>query len=221
VIDLKFGFQRTTILDLVPLPSPGPAAFLADYPESGVTTRSATYPAWPAFDMSGHTGVNGEQTVYFMHSYEPLLNISKMAGRHSIETGFRLIHHYGNDNGIYNKGLSFDNVPTANPSNVANTGSAIASYLLGLPSSGTTQEGDTAVYLKWLDWAFYLQDNIKVSRKLTLDVGLRYEYVQWPVEKFNHLSDFNQYFRPSPSSLMEQVCILMNESYQEARMGKR
>lgn len=48
------------------------------------------------------------------------------------------------DDGIYNTSRSFDSVPTANQQDIANTGSSIASFRLGLPSTGSNQAGDTA-----------------------------------------------------------------------------
>jgi len=77
------------------------------------------------------------------------------------------------DDGIYNTSRSFDSVPTANPQDIANTGSSIASFRLGLPSTGSNQAGDTAAYIRRTDHAIYGQDDIKVTRKFTLDLGLR------------------------------------------------
>ncbi|HEX8139205.1 MAG TPA: TonB-dependent receptor [Pyrinomonadaceae bacterium] len=83
--------------------------------------------------------------------------------------------------------------PINNPS-PNGQGSAIAALLLGYPSaSGCNDNGTTGTSVnnvsplsfKWGYYATYIQDDWKLSPKLTLNVGLRYDYESPPVEYHN------------------------------------
>jgi hypothetical protein len=56
------------------------------------------------------------------------------------------------------------------------TGNAYADFLLGLPNQVTRLEPYRPQYIRARDWAGYAQDDFKVTSRLTLMYGLRYEY---------------------------------------------
>lgn len=82
---------------------------------------------------------------------------------------------------------------TAGPAAVTNSttsGNAIASMLLGTGDSGNAPlRPDLAASLR--TYAGYVQDNWRVTRRLTLNLGLRYELQRPATERFNRLSYFN------------------------------
>jgi hypothetical protein len=54
-------------------------------------------------------------------------------------------------------------------------GSAVADLLLGLPTNGQIEQSQRFYqYINY--WGAYVQDEFRVTRRLTLDAGLRYEY---------------------------------------------
>ncbi len=99
-------------------------------------------------------------------------------------------------NGTY----AFSNLQTALPYVALNnsTGSVggntigfpYASFLLGLVASGNIHDpSDTR--LGKSEWAGYIQDSWKVTRKFTLDYGLRYDYSTYFKEQYGRASDFS------------------------------
>ena len=56
------------------------------------------------------------------------------------------------------------------------TGNAYADFLLGLPATVTRLEPFPAQYNRFRDWSGYAQDDFKVTPRLTLMYGLRWEY---------------------------------------------
>ena len=105
-------------------------------------------------------------------------NLSWFLGRNNLNIG-----------GVY-KRLQFNPLIPSNKRGAFNfngmfTGQAFADFLLGLPSNANGGVGGTAVYLRGNEAQAYVQDDIKVSKRLTVNLGLRYEYASPLAEKFN------------------------------------
>src|SRR6266540_304921 len=65
------------------------------------------------------------------------------------------------------------------------TGNAFADFLLGLPANARVGSGSSQVYLRGNEWQGFVQDDVKVSKRLTVNLGVRYEYASPLSEKFN------------------------------------
>ena len=63
------------------------------------------------------------------------------------------------------------------------TGNSIADFLIGYAGQSQSPEGILPVQFRQQTYAWYVQDDWKASRKLTLSLGLRYDYVGAVVEK--------------------------------------
>lgn len=115
-------------------------------------------------------------------------------GRHTFNIGWELRRAAQDDNECPTCGGSFgfSNRTTADPANIGKTGNAFASFLLGDADSSYrrfTQENK----LRNFYVGSYIQDDFKVSQKLTINAGLRWD-VMVP---FTELNNNVVYFDPS------------------------
>ena len=86
--------------------------------------------------------------------------------------------------------LIFDGPLTDNPAATGTGGSGFAQFLLGLANSGNITNLHNVDYGRPV-YAFYLQDDYKVTPRLTLNLGLRYELF-FPVrERFDEQGSFD------------------------------
>jgi hypothetical protein len=115
-------------------------------------------------------------------------------GKHTLKVGAEYRRNSANEvqeNGVPYGSFSFTNGETGLLG--INSGSPIASFLLGQVDSATqTIYGlGGAYYPRQYVWIAHAGDTWKVTPKLSLDYGLRYEVHQPSVEKYNHQSFFD------------------------------
>ncbi|HEY1242471.1 MAG TPA: TonB-dependent receptor, partial [Bryobacteraceae bacterium] len=100
-------------------------------------------------------------------------NLSWIRGLHSLKFGVEEISWFVNRYMPNNSGNPIFGSYTFSGTF---TGNAYADFLLGLPATVTRREPFAAQYNRFRDWAAYAQDDFKVTSRLTLMYGLRYEY---------------------------------------------
>lgn len=71
------------------------------------------------------------------------------------------------------------------------TGNAMADFLLGKAFEYTEGSTDISAPLNWIDWSLYVQDQFKLTPRLTITPGIRWEYFPPEHDPTNHLSYFN------------------------------
>jgi hypothetical protein len=137
---------------------------------------------------AGHTwaGSNGYSQFPYKNSnttFDFYDNVSKVLGSHTVKGGIYINRSRKDQAAGDSMSIVFNplNNPggTANLANTANTGHAYADALLGAfnslnqPTRGIYQGQYRSTNVEW-----YLQDNWKATRKLTLDYGLRMNWIQ-------------------------------------------
>jgi len=176
-----------------------------DVQSAGFKPSSLGFPAFvdpssaqfPVIAPSGYVGQGPQQgagQAKFPRSAESgSVDFVKVHGKHQLSFGYMGVAVDENGGRISPTQFNFDNLFTAGPdptSTTSGTGDAIASLLLGTPASGSTGVAVFNVSRTWLH-GVYLQDDWKATRKLTLNLGMRWE-LQTPVtDRFNRLTRFD------------------------------
>lgn len=117
----------------------------------------------------------------------------KVHGAHQLSFGYMAVAIDENGGRVYPAGFTFNNLFTAGPTPLnptAGTGSEWASMLMGVPASGSSGIQISAVSRTWLH-GMYLQDDWKATRKLTLNLGLRYELQPAVTDRYNRMAWFD------------------------------
>lgn len=124
-------------------------------------------------------------------TYTNELVVDKTYNQHNIKFGFQNMEIGENtEQPGYNAGnFTFDNsFTTANPlAPTSTSGNEIADFLLGYPTSGYIQIQSAPALMEHL-YSIFGQDDIHVSRKLTLNAGLRWDYLGPLSDRFNALT---------------------------------
>jgi hypothetical protein len=137
------------------------------------------------FNSSGNVGLGNTSAPYFERNKDKNLfdNLSIQHGNHTIRTGFTSMWMVKTENGS-------GGAATFDFSN-ANGNADFANFLLGQADDYTQQSKDTIPFLHYVNFEAYVQDDWKVSRKLTLNLGVRYSYFPSPSDSNNTLVNFD------------------------------
>jgi outer membrane receptor protein involved in Fe transport len=194
LMELKAGFQRFSLDFLAAGAEPG--ARLGE--ELGVknSNQGPRADGLPIFSPAGYFGFGHTRSLPILrreNSYQYAASFSWTRGRHNVKWGGDMIRRQISEfqtnrgNGRFNFSNTFSN----DPNNQGGTGDAMASALLGV--ANTIEQDFTLVFPGMRGWenSLYIQDDWKVSDKLTLNFGLRYEYFSPFSEVANRLANFN------------------------------
>jgi hypothetical protein len=154
-------------------------------------------PVFPTIGMDGgYSGMAGGSFIRTGQDTHSLLpSMTSTSNRQTLKIGADIRLRRNNLWIIQNGGGSFNfaRAMTAGPNPnafAANAGSAVASMLLGTASSGTVGSVPGVSLQNWYIGG-YVQDDIKLTRKLTVNLGLRYETESPYTERRNTLAWFN------------------------------
>lgn len=201
--EYRFGFDRYTSFLLPPvLTSPIWAEIPGRVPNPGYqpVPGAARGNSAPIISPSGFGGLGnsrGEPQIRREHEIENVGNVTWQRGTHSFKFGVDVIQHMISETdtppsqsafGRFNFDANFTN----NPASPTGTGNAMASMLLGYPTQTARDYfiPGTAHILS-NEFNYYALDDWRITRKLTLNIGLHYEIDTPYHEAHNYWVNFN------------------------------
>lgn len=201
VLTLRFGLTRFTLHDR-PVSSGFDLSTLG-FPKSLTNLLDPRVTTFPEVEITNYATLGGTSgfrpvTTYYNSSAQ----MSQVRGTHTLRYGaeYRILQENNYDYGNVSPHLTFGTNWTRGPlDNAAASpkGQGLASFLLGLPTGGWADRNSSyAEQSRYL--AFFLQDDWKLARRLTLNMGLRYE-VEFPTtERFNRTNRGFDFTTPNP-----------------------
>ena len=196
LLNLRYGFNRFIRGSDAPEGQYGIDLTTLGFPASYNNAIGEGVRRFPRFDFNctGCTGVplSNAHTNEFrpVGSHFATAVLTRVEGKHSFRFGGEMRIYREDDSFKSNQQSGqfiFDNVYTRQNSSSGNDVEglqAFAAFLLGYPSTQTiVRASDYSEYSK--TWGFFVQDDFRVTSKLTLNLGLRYEFEQPLVERQN------------------------------------
>ena len=166
------------------------------YPDAGVLPvfwdgKSVNLP--PQFNWGGRIGAAPPQQRYpgwlnINRTQDVAVSMTHVMGRHSIKGGYYLNHSYKaqNANVSWQGTVNFGN----DTNNALDSGFGYANAALGIFTQYTQQSKFVEGSMLYNQTEFYIQDNWKVTNRLTLDYGMRFVHQQPQYDQFGQESNF-------------------------------
>jgi hypothetical protein len=189
--EFRFGFTHR-IGDRTPfgVGAESPSSFgisgipncLSSVPDTSSGSKCGT----PGVTINGYNSIANNGMLYEPAStFHFSDTLSKSVGRHSIKVGAQA-DHYSIDNyqpnGVVGS-FTFNGKQTGNP---------FADFLFGTMANSSVQVQNAFVSSRAWSYSFFFQDDFKLTSKLTLNLGLRYQYDQ----SFHETHHGDAYFNP-------------------------
>ncbi len=162
------------------------------FPSSFSNARFDPIPPRLNLEQYGEVGTRNQRyNVSNVISFQPML--SWVRGKHSVKFGGDLRDIRVNTSSgsfVWGGGqFAFTRDFTTQFPGIQqnNSGSSIASLLLGNPSSGTIQYTPRLAY-RWGYYGWFIQDDFRVNSRLTLNLGLRWDVEGSATERYNRMN---------------------------------
>ncbi len=199
ILNVNYGFGRFVNIRFPFSEGLDPASL--GFPKSLSAVAATQNFEFPRFDFGGNTNVSSlGQATFTTLKFRPYSHIlradlTKALTKHTLKFGgeyrklFLNFTQLGQPDGQYSFSSGFTQRVVGAASSTTQ-GNGFASFLLGIPSGGTISHSfDIATASSY--WGLYIQDDWKVSRNLTLNIGVRYEVDVPRTERYNRLSSFD------------------------------
>ncbi|MGH9659755.1 MAG: carboxypeptidase regulatory-like domain-containing protein [Bryobacteraceae bacterium] len=165
------------------------------FPSSiAANSKALGFPSIGPGEMSGLGGFNNEHDIADRIEFKA--NLSKVAGRQTLKFGalYGIGKYISTLNstatGTYNFAKGFTQGPDPFQSG-PESGFGYATFLLGSLSGGSHPFAGLNTVLNQTYLGFYFQDDLKLTSKLSLSLGIRHDYEAPRTERENKLANFN------------------------------
>jgi Carboxypeptidase regulatory-like domain len=203
VNETHLSFTRLRVLDL------STNAFgsnvLAGLGINGLANDPATFglPSLTVTDYDTVQDSNNLPQVQRDNTWDFGTSFSRTIGRHTWKTGFQFTHFtmaylqslFVRGNFIFNGGY------TSDPNSPNPSGDAFADFLLGFPAQTQRSVGNAQAYFRQDSDAGFVQDDWRITPRITISAGLRYEYAAPLSEDRGNLLNLNYSTLPNPPTL--------------------
>lgn len=201
VNEARLGFSQLELVSGLPEP-----VF-----EVGGTQR-----AIPRFVVGGYpviggagafTGTNGGGIVNVKNrTYQAYNNLAVLVGAHSLKTGAEFLWTEYNRAELPSSLGTFTFVAgyTSRTASADGTGNALASLMLGLPQIANRAVGPSTINGRQPSFSAYIQDDWRISPRLTLSLGVRYEVAPPMYDANGLMSNIDYDSVPTPQQIFAE-----------------
>ena len=191
LLEFRAGYSR---LANTGQPPKVPANFMDSLGIPGIDGYGQNSQGVAAFTITGADLVGGSGNIPFIKvtdNYQTSYHLTWTHDKQTIKWGYDLFRREMNtvQAGSPSGAFSFTGQFTQNPSAPGGTGSGIADALLGLDASGSLSVWQEVGTRRW-EHGLYFQDDYRVTNKLTLNMGVRWELTTPWTEMHNRLANF-------------------------------
>ena len=178
---------------------------------------------FPRFNFAGNgSSYTGFGNWWLVHgrSHNPTVNVTHDRGIHHMKAGWQLRYSYDQDNAGSGPGyFNFRSIDTGSSFlgyDPTQSGNMYASALLGVLNGGQATINPN-LDMHQQQWAFYVQDDVKLTRNITLNLGLRWERETAPLEETRKLVQTLDLSNPIPElqnvTMPSEVTSIANVAY--------
>jgi outer membrane receptor protein involved in Fe transport len=131
-------------------------------------------------------------------------NLALVRRGHTLKLGASLIHYQLNylQSNLTRGQYNYTGVFTSSDGTAANDGDPFADFLLGFPQTSTRTKGSGQGYLRQNVYAAFAQDDWRITPRLTVNLGVRYEYAAPYTEARDNFLNLDYSTLPRPPQLV-------------------
>src|SRR4051794_7552884 len=169
----------------------------ADLGINGLYAASPLAYGPPAVTLGGGVNSFGGVTPWVTrnNTFQFMDNVSIVHGRHSLKMGMEIrrdrYNQYGNQKATGE--FIFDGQSTFDPANRNATGFIFADFMLGLPAQSARVVAMANGMLRRTSYYGYIQDDWRITPKLTFNAGLRYENARPWTDKYRGIMNVQMF----------------------------